>query len=83
MASDIYTICCLSHVKVLGVICLLIHLNESYWTNDVICIPTLHGMDDVMFIVFLSCINNWYIPLGWVDESNLVYPHLVGRLMYV
>ena len=38
-------------------------LGELY---DVSCYPTMHGMDDVMVLVF---------------ESKMVYPHLVGRLM--
>ena len=51
-------------------ICLLIHLNESYWTNDEIRIPTLHKMDDVIFVIS-------------VMQKQLVYPHLVGCMSQV
>jgi len=44
-------------------------LNEPYWTYDVICIPTMHRMDDVIIYILQACINNCYIPTwlgGWV-----------------
>ena len=77
-------------------LCLLIHLNESSWTNDVICIPTLHGMDDVIFLVFamykqlvdphlVGWISQiWYIPT-WLGDGCMYESLVIGRsfVMYV
>jgi len=50
--------------------------------NDLFSFPTMPGMDDVTFLLY-HVYTFGISPRGWVDESILVYPHLVGRWMYV
>jgi len=78
-----YIIRCKGHIKTHDVIVVSIYcslLMNPFWSYDVICTPTMHGKDDV---IFQSCINNWYLVyphlVGWMSQA---YPHLVGR-MYV
>jgi len=49
--------------------------------NNLFCFPTMLGMDDVIFLFYHVQIFG-ISPLGWVNESIMVYPHLVGRWMY-
>ena len=67
-------------IDILSLFHVFILLSRS--RNNLSCFPTMPGMDNVMSL-FYHVQTFGVSPPSWVDESILVYPHLVGRWMYV